>query len=188
MEGFTVYDHVPECCVTFGRGRLHNVWWNPHIDHRTSWGTIPNVPWYIPAREAYMEVTPLSDNTFIRGASPGITYEMWDRHTIGWQRWYVATQERKVCDMEVEIVTFCREGKCAADRPSRSTVDPRRKQSYFSQSCILSQAQRDTSYQYNSQNLDYWLTIRHRCIDMWSWTERLFTSRRKQRLYEFRFV
>ena len=25
---------VPECHVTFGKGRLHNVWWDPHIDHK----------------------------------------------------------------------------------------------------------------------------------------------------------
>ena len=39
-----VHGHVPECQETFGRGRLHNVWWDPHIDHKTSWGTISNVP------------------------------------------------------------------------------------------------------------------------------------------------
>ena len=33
-EGVIVYGHVPECHVTFGRGRLHNVWWDPHIDHK----------------------------------------------------------------------------------------------------------------------------------------------------------
>ena len=31
-----------------GLGRLHNIWWDPHIDHKTSWGTISNVPWHIP--------------------------------------------------------------------------------------------------------------------------------------------
>ena len=34
IEGVIVYGHVPECNVTFGRGRLHNVWWDPHIDHK----------------------------------------------------------------------------------------------------------------------------------------------------------
>ena len=43
IEGNIVYGHVPECHVTFGKGRLHNVWWDPHIDHKTSWGTISNV-------------------------------------------------------------------------------------------------------------------------------------------------
>ena len=52
IEGVIVYGHVPECHVTFGRGRLHNVWWDPHIDHKTSWGTISNVPWHIPVRGA----------------------------------------------------------------------------------------------------------------------------------------
>ena len=52
IEGVIVYGHVPECHVTFGRGKLHNVWWDPHIDHKTSWGTISNVPWHIPVRGA----------------------------------------------------------------------------------------------------------------------------------------
>ena len=46
------------------------------------------------------------NKAFIRGASPGIPYELWDKNTIGWQRWNIAAQERPVCDMEVEIVTF----------------------------------------------------------------------------------
>ena len=52
VKSVTVDDHVPECHVTFGRGGLHNVWWDPHIDHKTSWGTISNVPWYILVRGA----------------------------------------------------------------------------------------------------------------------------------------
>ena len=51
IEGVIVYGHVPECHVTFGRGRLHNVWWDLHIEHKTSWGTISNVPWHIPSEE-----------------------------------------------------------------------------------------------------------------------------------------
>ena len=43
-----------------------------------------------------------SNKTFIRGASPGILYELWDKNTIGWQRWNIATQERKVCDMQLK--------------------------------------------------------------------------------------
>ena len=72
---------------------------------------------------------------------------------------------------------ICRKGKFAADRHSRSTgVNPSRKQRCCSPSCSWSQAQRDTSDPDNSQNLGYWLTIRHRCICMWSWTEMLFFS------------
>ena len=53
IEGVIVYGHhVPECHVTSGRGRLHNFLWDPHIDHKTSWGTISNVPWRIPVRGA----------------------------------------------------------------------------------------------------------------------------------------
>ena len=71
----------------------------------------------------------------------------------------------------------CRKGKCAADRHSRSTgVNPSRKQRCCSPSCLWSQAQRDTSDPDNYQNLGYWLTICHRCICMWSWTEMLTFS------------
>ena len=52
IECVIVYGHVPECHVTFGRGWIHNVWWVPHIDHKTFWGTISNVPWHIPVRGA----------------------------------------------------------------------------------------------------------------------------------------
>ena len=68
----------------------------------------------------------------------------------------------------------CRKGKCAADRHSRSTgVNPSRKQRCCSPSCLWSQAQRNTFDPDNSQSLGYWLTIRHRCICVWSWTEML---------------
>ena len=71
----------------------------------------------------------------------------------------------------------CPKGKCTADRHSRSTgVNPSRKQRCCSPSCLWSQAQRDTSDPDNSQSLGYWLTIRHRCICMWSWTEMLIFS------------
>ena len=71
----------------------------------------------------------------------------------------------------------CRKGKCAADRHSRSIgVNPSRKQRCCSPSCLWSQAQRDTFDPDNSQSLGYWLTIRHRCICMWSWTEMLIFS------------
>ena len=67
---------------------------------------------------------------------------------------------------------FCLKGKCASDHYSWSTgVNPSRKQRCCYPSCLWSQAQRDTSDPDNSQNLGYWLTIRHRCICIWSWTE-----------------
>ena len=46
------------------------------------------------------------NKTFIRGASPGVSDELWDKNVIGGRGWDVATQERKVCNMEIEIVTF----------------------------------------------------------------------------------
>ena len=71
----------------------------------------------------------------------------------------------------------CRKGKCAADRPFRSTgVNPSRKQRCCSLSCFWSQVQRDTSDPDNYQNLVYWLIIRRRCICIWSWTKMLTFS------------
>ena len=54
---------------------------------------------------------------FIRGASPSIPYELWDKHTIAWRRWNIATQERKICDREVEIVTFVIKGSALLTVP-----------------------------------------------------------------------
>ena len=105
MEGVTVYDHVPECHVTLGRGGLHNVWWDTYIDHRTS-------------RKSHRS----QNKTLIRGASPGIPYELWDKHTICWRRWNIATQKKKVCDMEVEIVAF------VIKRSAQLTVPPDRQE------------------------------------------------------------
>ena len=84
----------------------------------------------------------------------------------------------------------CRKGKCTADRPSRLTgVNPSRKQRFCSPSCLWSQVQRDISDPDNSQNLGYWLTIRHRCNCMWSWTEMLiFSFQLRPKTYELRFV
>ena len=71
----------------------------------------------------------------------------------------------------------CRKGKCASDHPYRSTREnPSRNQWCCSRLCFLSQVQRDTSDPDNSQNLGYWLIIRHRCICMWSWIEMLTFS------------
>ena len=46
------------------------------------------------------------NKTFTRGASPGISYMLQDKDAIGGRSWYIATQERKICDMETDIVTF----------------------------------------------------------------------------------
>ena len=46
------------------------------------------------------------DKTSIRGASPGISYKLRNKDAIGGRGWNIATQERKICDVEIEIVTF----------------------------------------------------------------------------------
>ena len=46
------------------------------------------------------------DKISIRGASPGIAYKLRNKDAIGGRSWNIATQERKICDVEIEIVTF----------------------------------------------------------------------------------
>ena len=48
---------------------------------------------------------------------PGIPYELRDKNTTGWRRVNIATQERKVCDMEVKIVTFVVKGSAQLTVP-----------------------------------------------------------------------
>ena len=51
--------------------------------------------------------SPGSQNkTLIRGASPGVPYKLRDKNAIGRRRWNIISQERKVCDMEIEIIRF----------------------------------------------------------------------------------
>ena len=77
------------------------------------------------------------NKAFIKGASPGVSDELGDKNAIGGRRWDVATHERKVCNMEIEIVTFFRKGKCEVDRPYRLTgANPSRKQKCCSPSCL----------------------------------------------------
>ena len=124
-----------------------------------------------------MKVAPLLEENIHNSSKHLHTVWAVRNNIICWRRWNIASQEQKVCDMEVEYCHFCRKGKCAADRPSRSTgVNPNRKQRCCSPSCLWSQAQRHKSDPDNYQNLGYWLTIRHRCICMWSWTEMLILS------------
>ena len=58
------------------------------------------------------------NKTFIRGASPGVSDKLCDKNTIGGRRWDVATQERKVCIMEIEIVTFVVKGSMKLTVPT----------------------------------------------------------------------
>ena len=46
------------------------------------------------------------NKTSIRGASPGISYKLWKKEAIGGRGWNTGTQERNICDVETEIVTF----------------------------------------------------------------------------------
>ena len=72
IEGVIVYGNVPECHVTFGRGILHNVWWDPHIDHKTSRGRFQTFHDISLSAELRWKSRCLWNKTFIRRASPGI--------------------------------------------------------------------------------------------------------------------
>ena len=113
MEGVTVYDHVPECHVTFGRGDFIMF---DEISISTielpdgRFQTFPDIS----LLEKLTWKSRCSQNkTFIRGASIGIPYELWDKPTIGWWWWNIATQEKK----EVEIVTFLIKGSAQLTVP-----------------------------------------------------------------------
>ena len=109
-------------CNIWERGH-HNVWCDPQIEHRTSWGTISNVSWHISLpKKLTWQLHRSRNKTFIRGASPHIPHELWDKHTICWRRLNIATKERKLCDMEVEIVTFVVKGS------AQLTVPPNRQE------------------------------------------------------------
>ena len=91
------------------------------------------------------------NKTPIRGASPGVSDEVWDKNAICGRRWDVATQERKVCNMEIIIAMFVVK---VSDRPCRLTgANPSRKQKCCSPSCLWYQAQGDTSDRDNYQSL-----------------------------------
>ena len=76
----------------------HIVWWDPHIDHR-----FPDI--ILPERFIWKSRRP-QNKIFIRGASPGISYELWDKNVMEFWRCNIATYEQKICDMEVEIITY----------------------------------------------------------------------------------
>ena len=39
-----------------------------------------------------------------------VSYKLRDKHAIGRRRWNITTQERKVCDVEIEIMSFVVDG------------------------------------------------------------------------------
>ena len=44
---------------------------------------------------------------FIRGATPSVLYTLGDnKNAVGRRRWNITTQERKVYDVEIEIISF----------------------------------------------------------------------------------
>ena len=58
------------------------------------------------------------NKTPIRGASPpGVSYQLRDENAIGRRRWNITTQERKVCDVEIEIISFVVNGSVKLSIP-----------------------------------------------------------------------
>ena len=58
------------------------------------------------------------NKTFIKGASPGVSDKLWDKNAISGRRCDFATQERNVCNMEIEIVTFVVKGSAKLTVPT----------------------------------------------------------------------
>ena len=89
MEGVTIYGHHPECRVTF---RI----WGLILFDKIPVPTI-ELPYrrflYISLPVKLTEMTHRPQNkTFIRGTSPGVSDELWDKNAVGGQRWDVAAQ------------------------------------------------------------------------------------------------
>ena len=63
-----------------------------------------------PCSVIWFEVATYQNKTSIRWASPSISYKLRNKDVIGGWGWNIATQERKICDVEIEIVTFVIDG------------------------------------------------------------------------------
>ena len=74
-------DHVLECQVTFWRGRLHNVLWDPYSTIELPEGQFQTFPEISLPKKLIWKSHSYQNKTFIREASPGIPYELWDKHT-----------------------------------------------------------------------------------------------------------
>ena len=142
--------------------------------------TISSVPPGIRVGVAYWKSRRLQNKTFMRGSSPSVSYKLRDKNTIGRRRWNITTQERKICDMEIVIISF------VVDETVKFTIPPNRqyidlvhlgmKQKWCSLWCPWSQVQQDTSDPDNFRILGRLWTIHHRCTCKWDWTEMLTVS------------
>ena len=151
---------------------VHQIWYSFRCN---SYG-----PWTPTKCDSVLKFKSLrpQNKTFKRGVSPCIPYEMWNEHAVGCQILNIATQERKICDIEVEIVMFVVKGS------AQLTVPPvlvRSKSKKEAEVLLIFDLKLSGIHH-------YWLAISYRCIYMWSSTEILFLSSREQRLYGFRFV
>ena len=90
-------------CASYSPRISHgrDVKWCKHLSRSLS--LYSNFPWHIPDREAYIKVALPSELNFHKRNRPCIFNEL--------QR-NIATQERKVLDMEIEMVMFVVNGKC----------------------------------------------------------------------------
>ena len=117
-EGVTVCGHHPECRVTFGSGDIILLGKIPvPTIELPKWRFQTFLDISLPEKLIGKSHRP-QNKTFIRGASPGVSDELWDKNVIGGRRWDVATQERKVCNMEIEIVTFIDKGNAKLTVPT----------------------------------------------------------------------
>ena len=57
------------------------------------------------------------NKTFIRGASPGVSYELRDKNAIGQCGWDITTQEWEVFNVEIETISFVVDGNVKCNIP-----------------------------------------------------------------------
>ena len=118
IEGVAVYGHVQECHVTFVRERDFIMFDDIPISIiKLSEGRFQTFPEISLSEELRWMSRRPKNKTFWTGASPGIPYELWDKKIIDWRRSNIATQERIVCNIEVEIVTFVVKGSAQLTVP-----------------------------------------------------------------------
>ena len=142
---------------------------SPYIDHKTSWMTISNDPRSIPVWVAYWKSPGPQNKTFIRRASPGVSYKLRDKNAVCRRRWNITTQERKI--------SFVVNGSVKLTIPTQPTaVNLGKKQKWCSLWFPWSQVQQDTSGRDSFRILGCLWTINHRCVCKWDRTEMLTVS------------
>ena len=161
------------------------VYQDPRIDHTNSSKRSMTYPFL---RSWFQSCVALRIKKTIRGACPVILYKLCDKDAVGGRSWNIATQERKICDMEIEMVTFVINDVVKLILPPDRQKQLEVRSRSAALSCLWSKVQWDTSGPGNSQTLGCLLTKHHQCTCIWNSMEMLFPSSWEQKLYKFFFM